>query len=264
MKELVKEEFSETKDYKGKTFKVKLRAADIWSGVQKYDDCRVILHPGIDGRGMLATGLTESDERRLEKALNFDDKYLAKTSKFWKDFFVQIDKNGFTLDTNDAFQELQYLFLNRTKKVSKSIKEVNSNAVAIMYCEEDVAKVANVSRKGKVDAFKKFASMSHDDMKKVLVMYGKRAVDSMSNEVVEDILGSEIELNPNRFLDIVTDPNIEKKLFITALMNKGIIKKIGARLVYGETVLGTDLASAVTFLSDKVNQPILLALKELK
>lgn len=265
MEPIVTKDFSETvRDYVGKIFKIKLRAADMWSGVQKYDNCRVILYVGIDKFGRIVTGLTSEDESRLEKALGFDAGYLAKSSKFWKEFSVQIDSTGLTLDPTDPYQELQYLFLNKSNKVSKSLKAIPNSAIAVMYCEEEVAKHSNLSRKGKVDAFKKFATMSHDDMKKILVMYGKRAVDSMANDVVEDILGTEIELNPNKFLEIATDPNIEKKLFITGLMNKGIIKKIGTRYVYGEVVLGTSLESVVTFLSDKANQPILLALKELK
>jgi hypothetical protein len=252
-------------DYKGKKFKLVLRAADMWSGVQKLDDCRTVIYPPIDKFGRTVTGLEDDEETRLrlENELGLEPNSLKYTSKFWNDFSIQLDGKGLSLDTTDPMQELQYLFLNKIKIVAKSLRVVPPNAVAILFCEEDEAKVSNVKRKSKVDAFKKFAVMSTEDMKKVLTMYGKRGVDSMSNEVIQDILGSEVELNPTKFLDIANDPNLEKKMFITALLNKGIVKKIGARYMYGETTMGTDLDSVVTFLTDKVNQPILLALKEM-
>lgn len=264
MTKVAKKEFIQPTDYKGKIYKVKLRAADHWSGVQKFDDCRTILYPLMDGFGRTVTGLSLEDESRLETELGLEKGHLARNSKFWTTFFIQLDSKGITLDTSDPQQELQYLFLLRSKKISKSLKAITPDALGVMYCEEDEAKTANVTRGVKVKAFKKFSTLTHDDMKKILTMYGKRAVDSMANDVIEDILGAEVELNPKRFLDIADDPNLEKKMFITGLINKGILKKIGNRIVYGETTLGADLDSAVQFLSDSKNQPILLTLKELK
>lgn len=259
----LKKEFTETRDYAGKTFKVRLRAADMWSGVQRYDNCRVVFYVSIDAYGQVVTGLNKEDQARIEEALNFEKGFLAPNSKFWKTFSVQIDSDGFSLDTNNPYQELQYLFLKRNKRISKTLKAIHPEAVAVMYCEEEEAKTANVSRKVKTNAYKKFASMSHDEMKKILVMYGKRAVDSMDNEVVEDTLGLEVELNPAKFMEIVSDPLLENKMFINSLYNKGVIKKIGNRYTYGDITLGVDLASAVVFLRDPKNQPVLLALKEL-
>lgn len=263
VKEEVKNEFA-PKDYAGKTFKVRLRAADMWSGVQTYDNCRVILYPSIDKFGRKVTGLNSEDQARLEKELGFDPGFLAPNSKYWRDFFVQIDDKGFTLNTNDPYQELQYLYLLRSNKIAKSLKSIPPSAVAVMYSEEEEAKTANTNRHIKTKAFTTFGKMSHDDMKKILVMYGKKSVASMANDVVEDTLGAEIELNPAKFLTIVSDPNIEKKLFVTGLINKGLIKKVGNVYKYGDVSMGTEIGDIVTFLNDKVNQPILLALNELK
>jgi hypothetical protein len=254
----------EPKDYKGKVFKVRLRAADMWSGVQTYDNCRVILYPSIDKFGRKVTGLSAEDQVRLEKELGFDPGFLAPNAKFWKDFFVQIDDKGFTLDTNDPYQELNYLFLHRSNKISKTLKAIHPSAVAVMYSEEEEAKTSNVKRGIRTKAFTTFGKMSHDDMKKILTMYGKKGVPSMANDVIEDTLGAEIDLDPARFLAIASDPLIENKMFLTGLINKGIIRKIGNVYKYGEVNLGTDLDEAVKILGDKANQPILLALKELK
>jgi hypothetical protein len=263
-KEVTNKNEFEPKDYAGKTFKVRLKAADMWSGVQKFDNCRVILYPSIDRFGRKVTGLNPEDQVRLEEALGFDPGFLAPNSKYWKDFFVQISDKGLTLDTNDPFQELQYLYLKRSNKIAKSLKSIPPSAIAVMYSEEEEAKVSNLSRGIRTKAFTTFGKMSHDDMKKILVMYGKRAVDSMANDVIEDTLGAEIDLNPGKFLTIVSDPLIENKLFLTGLLNKGVIKKIGNVYKYGEVTLGSDLDESVKFLGDKTNQPILLALKELK
>lgn len=230
-------------DYKGKIFKVRLKAADMWSGVQLYDGCRVVLYPSIDKFGRTVTGLEDADQKRLEESLGFEPGYLKREAKFWKDFSVQVDSSGLELDTNDPYQELQYLFLRRSKRVSKSTKAISNDTVVVMYCEQEEAKTSNVDRGIKVKAFKKFAEMSHDDMKKILVFYGKRATNSMANDVVEDTLGTEIELNPKKFWDIISDPLLEKKMFVNALHNKGVIKKVGNRYVYGEYVLGADIAS---------------------
>lgn len=242
--------------------KVKLRAADGWSGIQKYDTCALRLAPALDQHGRPVTGLEQADEERLEKAMSLTPGTLAKTSVYWKNFSVAIGKEGMLINTRDPQDELYYLFLKRDKRVSKSLKELNARALAVMYSDEEEAKTSNKSREVKVKAFQKFGAMTHADMKKVLTMYGKMGVEQLSNDRVESILGDEVELNPARFMDIVGDPLFAKKIFIYELIEKGILKKSGSRITYDGETIGMDLNSAIAYLSDAKNQTLLAGLKK--
>lgn len=239
---------------------LKHKRKDSWSGVYKYKNCYDYIAPFLTRSGNAHTGLTESDSKRLEKALNFAEDTLAPFSKYWDTFAVKISNNELTLDTDRAWDELQYLFLKNHKRVADGLGDQKPHSEWILINKESEAKEANISARKKREALREFDKMSMDDMRKCLRIYGYRS-DSMSNELVESRLFELIEKEPDRFFSKwVNNKSKMTEFVIEAAVSKNIIRKSKNMYYYGTDVIGTSLEDAIATLDDKKNNDLRLGI----
>ena len=244
--------------------------------VKSFTDSRTRLGVPIDNHGNQITGLTPEDEERLEKAMNLDkgtlrrgsikDSNIGAPTNYWTNYTVDIfGHDPLILDTDIPEHELQFKILLVRKDVAKDLNDLKSKPHALFVLSNDDAEAekANVRGKTKRLAYTLFESLSPDDMRNLLLLYGE---DSSSNSpaIVESKLEKYMEDNYSKFLETAQDSDLKDKVFITKLQKAGIVRRIGHQFVEEGTNehLAYSLEEFVTYLKDKKNQGKLLQFKE--
>lgn len=244
---------------------LKFIKSDPWSGITKYPNCFTGIAPIWTRSGNRYTGLTEEDARRLEKALGFNEGYLAPHSEFWTTFMIKIGKDDLILHTENPHDELRYLFAKGHKRVANGLSNIKPSHDFVLINRESEAEEANKKNKSKREAFAAFNKMSLEEMRKCLRLYGHKS-DTISSELVESKLFELIENDPDKFFLLwVNNTNKETQYIIEAAIAKNIIRKQRNVYLYGTETIGRSLDETISFLEDKKNQDIKIAiLKEIE
>lgn len=246
-------------------------------GAYKYTGTETFLTPSIEAStGQLRTGLSEEDERRLEKAMNLAVGSLNKYSDWWKNhknFVCRIPKEGRVFDLKNPRHELEYKFLSSNHpKVCKSPTEVpdSPDADFVLTSPELDAKQENIKAKSEREAVKKFGTMSTEDKRNTLKVYAinngqvtGRVPKNASEDFIEAQLYKRLKDSPDYFLSIVNNPSFNTLSFIDDCVSTRVIQKQGAKYITpGGDVIGLTLELAVEYLEDPRNQEFKLMLKE--
>ena len=233
-----------------------------WSGLYKYRNCATYLGSYFTRSGRLYTGLTKEDADRLGTKLNFD---LTSGSKFWETFFVRLDTNDLILHTDDAFDELRYLFLKSHKRVCANMSENKASADYVLINKETEATEVNKKNKLKRDAVKEFDKMSPNEMRKCLRLFGYRTEDT-SNDVVEQTLYNLVEKDPEKFFSKWVDNDTKVTEFLIAdAVAKNVMRKNKNVYRYGTDIIGNSTEDAIAYLDNPANQDLRKAiLKEIE
>lgn len=249
--------------------KVKKARGNGWlKGIKAYDGAITRIGLPLDKNGNLVTGLNPEDEERLEKALFLAKGDLNRNSPFWTTKTVDIPANQILiLDTDTPEHELDYLILKAQRKVAKSVAELNTGSGAscefVMFNDDEEAASENKRGKNKRMAYALFDTLSPNEMRDILLVYGKPA-DSSSNDVVESQLQKLLEEDPALFLVHANDPTKKTRVFVLNLVRAGILAKKGpAYTMYGtDEILAYSMEELIKYLDAKANNGKLLELKE--
>lgn len=239
---------------------------DDHDGSIRYSKCfERLTVQAMKGTGVLNTGLTEDDERRLENKMNMSPGTLSRYNKdYWTMFRVDVPKDGVTLNLSFPEDELKYLVLKAHQRVANSEMERFDSPFAeyVMTSQEQEAKVENKKSKLKRKAYKVFSNMNTTEMKDVLKVMGKRAGDDASVDFVESQLDKIVTDNPENFLSTVEDPTFKMRAFIDDCISSRVLVKNGTKyqLPGGDTV-GFTLEQTIEYLQNPDNQEVYLDLK---
>jgi len=239
---------------------------DDHDGSIRYSKCfERLTVQAMKGTGVLNTGLTEDDERRLEDKMNMSPGTLSRYNKdYWTMFRVDVPKNGVTLNLSFPEDELKYLVLKAHQRVANSEMERFDSPFAeyVMTSQEQEAKVENKKSKLKRKAYKVFSNMNTTEMKDVLKVMGKRAGDDASVDFVESQLDKIVTDDPQNFLTTVEDPTFKMRAFIDDCISSRVLVKNGTKyqLPGGDTV-GFTLEQTIEYLQNPDNQEVYLDLK---
>ena len=228
-----------------------------WSGLIKYRNCYEDIGPYFTRSGRIYTGLTPEDEVRLTASTGLE---LKAGSEYWKEFFIRTSGKDLYLDTADPFDELKYLFLKNHKRVKNSIMENKASANFVLINKDEEAKRSNLYSRTKRDALKAFDTLTPDDMRACLRLYGHNG-DSMSNELLEKVLFDIVEGNPEGFLERwVNNSRRDVETLIERAIAKNIIRKNKNIYMYGSDVIGHSLIEASVFLETPKNQDVKISI----
>ena len=202
------------------------------------------------GTGVLNTGLTEEDERRLEKKMNMSPGTLSRYNKdYWNKFYIDVPKEGKELDLANPKDELVYFVLRDHQRVANSEMERFDSPFAeyVMTSVEQEAKVENKKSK---------------EMRDVLKVIGKRAGDDASVDFIESQLDKIVTEDPQEFLATVEDPTFTMRAFIDDCLSSRVLTKSGTKYVLpGGDVVGYTLEQTIEYLKNPDNQEVYLDLK---
>ena len=230
-----------------------------WSGILKYKNCFDDLGPYLTRSGVMYTGLSLEDEKRLGILLGLDLSRNA-LNPFWVNFRIRTSINDIIFNTDDPLDELKYLFCKRHKRVKNSLLENKATADFVLINRDEEAKVENSFNRTKRDAIREFDKLTPTEIRKALRLFGYNA-ENMSSEVAENRLYTFIEANPNKFLDRwVNNKSREVEVLIETAISKNIIRKNKNVYKYGSEIIGSSLDDTISYLLNPNNQDIRLAI----
>lgn len=239
---------------------LKFARVNPWAGIAKYKNCYDYIGPYWTRTGVIYTGLTEEDARRLEKEMGYEEGHLSPQSPFWKTYSVRLGTKDVILHTDRPEDELAYLFLKNHKRVALGIANIKPSNDYVLVNTDAEAEAANKANKIKRDAYAEFNKMSLEDMRKCLRLYGHKA-DNISNEVVESKLFELIDKDPSKFFLVwVNNKNKETQYLLETAVSKNVIRKQKNVYYYGTDIIGRTTDDAIAFLNNKENQEIKLSI----
>lgn len=236
-----------------------LSTAASWAGVIKYKNCYEDIGPYFTRSGSRYTGLTKEDSDRLGEALGLD---LGKASDFWHTFYIRTQGKDVFLDIEDPRDELKYLYLKGHIYVKNSIFEHKASARFVLVNQEEESKKTNLFNRAKREAIRAFDTMTPEEMRKALRIFGKAAEDS-SSEIVENRLFEIVEGDPESFLiKWVNNENKDIQYIVERAISLNIIRKNKRIYSYGTDTIGHGMEDTVSYLKDPKNQDVRIAIMQ--
>lgn len=223
--------------------------------------------------GEIATGLTLDQKKKwlpvLVEVSADDPTFFAKVKAFYAPLTIKVpiagvklnialDKNG---DPVNVLDYIKYRFALVSPKVSEK-EELHPDSD--FYIENPQEK--RKERKSKLDlkkaANKEFlkATANPQKIEMLVVNLGLWKADLDSDDF-EMVLDEYIESNPQRFLEVAKDPNLEIKCFINKCVSAEVLRKVGTSIINGDMTIGNSDDDAVAYLNDKANSEVLATLK---
>lgn len=241
---------------------LKFARVNPWAGIAKYKNCYDYIGTYWTRAGNIHTGLSEEDARRLEKAMGYEEGHLAPTSSFWKTYNVRLGAKDVFLHTEKPEDELAYLFLKNHKRVATGLSNIRPQHDYVLVNTDAEAEAANKLNKIKREAFAEFNKMSLEEMRKCLRIYGHKS-DNISNELVESKLFELIEKDPRKFFLLwIDNKNKDTQYILETAISKNVIRKSKNVYYYGTDVIGRSQDDAISFLNEKANQDIKMAIMQ--
>ena len=239
---------------------LKIKKKNPWGAFLKYRNCFDYIAPYFTRSGSIYTGLTPEDEKYFEKALGYEEGHLAKTSDFWTTFCVKIGSRTLLLDDSIPRQAMIIKFLSGHKRVATSLDKLTAGKDYLLINREAEAIEQNKQNKLRRDAIKEFDSMSLEQMRKCLRLFGMSA-DRMSNELVESNLFNFVDKQPKRFFEKwVNNKTKETEFILEEAIAKGVIRKDKTHYFYGSDMFADSLDDAIAYLDSKKNQDLKLSI----
>ena len=229
----------------------------------------------IGEHGIVHTGLTAAEEKDilpLVLGVNMDNvEYLKRKADYYANITVDIPLQGASLqigkDKNQNYLKptdvLKFKFAITHPWVAKD--EASASHGDKRFFIHDPARELK-EKALKVDsrkaAYKQFILLS-EDSKKMLMVVNLLGTDpsNMEPSEVEIFLEESATNDPERFLKLVKDKDLEIKAFILECISKEVVTKIGNAILEGDEVIGNSMEETVLKLKDKANSDILTRLK---
>lgn len=229
----------------------------------------------VDSSGKYIPALSAEEQRGLEKLIGAEKGYLSThkpEDNFWDTISIRLGKSGTTLDLSKPFEYINYkVLLTYTDLVSPSIMETKFKRTykyEIVRTKDKDTKDSisvNYSR----SAYKLFGKIedSNEQMAGIIRILSGKAVAASDNDWLIKEVGKLVEADPKRFVEVLTDPDYEIKLFIERGISKKEIKLARGKYTTKDGVsLCEDgeiptLLNAISFLKNIKNQEIKLAIE---
>jgi len=228
------------------------------------------------GSGDIIRGLTFAEQRKLLPEVlgvsaedpNFGrackDYYLNLTVEIpmgGVDLEIGVDEEGYPLNRADF---IRYKFALAHPYVVQDEEDLSASKKHQYYLSDNrrELKQAKMGLDLRKSAYKEYIKLSDnsDRMDKVLIIYGYKPKDLKAEEK-ELQLEELLEDNPQFFLDIVTDKNLDMTSLINECLSTEVLRKVGNTILDGDVSLGDSMEAAILFLKDKKNSNVLTSIK---
>ena len=235
-----------------------------------------ILSSIFDGGGPLRGVTGEKEKELLSKYLGIDknDPILPEEiRRFWIDIRVKVPSEGVVLNitTNDdgypvnIYDYLIYSWAKKHKFVANNKSEMDNDGNKRFYIHDpDVESLSdNAKVRIKRAAYQEFTKVvdNRDKMDMIVKILDDVDPESMTDTQLENHMETIVLKDPQKFVAVATDKNLELKALVSDLISKNILRKIGNSIFFIEEKLGDGIDDAVVYLKDKKNSEMLMVLK---
>lgn len=218
-----------------------------------YSGAKRVLAPFIDRYGVLQTGSSAEDIEKYEKATGN-----KVDQKFWHTFHITLNDQESRIEQSDA-NILTANLLKIHPAIAQDESQADDYYKEYLIVNELERASRNVKKREKISkAYARLESLSQAEQADILVLYGT-VTDSLSPEMIKDKLYERIDSDPELFIRRANDEHITVKVLIEKLLQRGILRKNGPAIFYGEedqnpVQLGANTEQAVDYLKNPKNQ----------
>lgn len=244
-------------------YTLKRRNRSKWSGVLAYNSTFISFQPAISKKTRrLNLGLTDSEIKEFEKKLHMKDGALTDMvdtkgvllSDFWRDLNLDIPEDGQIFDTDNPMDDLLVKVLKASDLVANR-GELSDKAQFELYNADEAAVKINKTRQARAQAFALYAQMSSVDKEEYAISKGNK-VSNTSAAVIDNLVGNDVESNPDGFIAWVKNSNYKKIIRLYRFVSAGIIRRAGNKFFYNQIQIGVSEDSAVSYLETPSNQQV--------
>lgn len=229
-------------------------------------NAKKILSSIYSGQGPLKGIKGDEEKELLAKYLGMDkdEKGFSNVCRsFWADLRVEIPSDGKVLNITkneddepvDIHDYLVYKWAEKHKHVAKDRQAMldDSSKKFYIYDPDVEMRYQNQKVNMKKQAYKEFIKISDDEEKidRVITLLTDSDPDQMSTQQKENYLDQLIEENPEKFVSVVTDKDLDIKAEIAQMVELNIIRKAANQYWYIDQKLGNDIEETVLFFKDK-------------
>lgn len=207
---------------------------------------------------------------------------------YWEDFSIRVPNEGVKLEIwtdqygrpseSNLKDYIMYRFCQQSSKVATSAAELENAAVFPYFVQDDAKNTMDkhqriqVMKKASLEHMKLFkadnaGNVNMNKINWVLEIYKRTdttlgLLNRMPVEEKEVYLYEKSKDKPEEFLNIVEDPSLEHKAFISECIGASILTRIGNVILNGEEKLGDTLEEAVLYLTNPKNSKMMITLSE--
>jgi len=240
-------------------------------GLHIFSGAEIWISPELDNVGLVKTGLTDQEARELEIKMGMKTMALSPYSKeTWANpkIYAKVPQSGVVIDCDRSeLDKIRYAYLSVCDKVALSYEDANEDPRKEFVLSNQEVEASYDSKRVmiKVDAMKKFTAMSFNEQIDFLRIYeeGKFKVSkSATPDFVVATLGKIVDEQPQKFLDLVNNPDYKTLVFIQECLQAGVMKKNGPKYyISGGDLIGNSLTETVANLQDPSYSQVKVSLK---
>ena len=222
--------------------------------------------------GDILKGLTIAEQKRLLPEILGISPTEAGWAKMVRSYFanltIDVPQEGVELDIStdeegnpiNVIDYIKWRFASEHPHVA-SEESINKGRYYISDPQKKEQEAVAVTRRRK-DAYKQLILLAEDNDRAILVLkaFGVRTAE-LSEQQVELELETLLEANPNEFIRVCTDKNLDTVALIWDCVEAGVLRKSGNTFLFGDEILGDDMEQAIRFLGLKKNSAMLLDIK---
>lgn len=227
----------------------------------------------VDGKPATEAAYYESI-LKLDLSNNFVP---GRPHPFWDEKISRLvlENKTIVLDTRNPLNYIKYKIAKACEYVANSLKEYDDghfpNATHYIYSEEEEVEVVAKKIEQKEQAREKISKMTLDQkIQLVLLLTGAEDYTKVKNlkGKSENFLKVElervIENAPHKILEIhkLGKEALSTRALVLEALSKGVFTKEGVRIMYHDSVVGSDVTSAAEYLADPINQDFKLRIVE--
>lgn len=240
-------------------------------GLHIFSGAQIWIAPQLDEVGLVKTGLTDQEARELEVRMGMKAMSLSPYAKeTWANpkLYAKVPQSGLIIDCDRSeLDKIRYAYLSVCDKVALSYEEANESGLKEFVLSNEEVEATNDSKKilVKMEAMKKFTSMSFNEQIDFLKIYeeGKYKVSKAATaDFVLATLGKVVDEAPQKFLDLISNPDYKTMVFIQECLQAGVMRKTGSKYtVSGGEGIGNTLAETINNLQDPAYSAVKVSLK---
>jgi len=228
----------------------------------------------VDGEKLeYATGLTKEEEEEYSKILKQD---LSKQFNpeaphpFWDSKMTRVKLENHTqfFSTENPLEYIKIKLMKASKYVANSVAEYEEGKFPEAHHVIHDQAAENEVKASKIQ-IKKKAIIESNKLSKtrqvqlVMVLAGKN-LKNESTDFIEVEIDKLIEADARKVVEFVTKDKeyVAVQALILECLQKNVLKKVGHKILYHDSVLGVDVYDVVDYLKDPKNQELKLRLLE--
>lgn len=228
----------------------------------------------VDGTtSKYATGLTDKEIKALreEKKINYDlsDYYDSeKPHPFWDGSLpvIKLENNTMLFDISQPLNYIKYKIAIASRFVANSVAEYENgqfpDATHVIYDERQQAGVLASKIELKNQCIIEATKLSPERKTQLIQILGGKNVKGQSTDFVTLELDKVIQADPELFLrNLKMDAKeVAVHAMVLEALQRQVLRKEGHKILYMDSVLGTDAIDVVRYLSEDVNQDLKLTI----